>query len=170
MYLTIRPASLPLSVRPHPSVFLGRSAGIVEDRGGGDLERKKERKWTSVSGTASFFALILSPQAARCSQARCYMATIRRAESQHLVLPNLWQLTVHTHTHTHAYTQPGGTSSITLAGHSRVNKVCSPLPDLPAAQPFHPRADTMYSLQAQKQCCLNPFKGLDPCTESRQNV
>lgn len=124
-------------------------------------ERKKERKWTSVSATASFFALILSPQAARCSQARCYMATIRRAESQHLVLPNLWQLTVHTH----AYTQPGGTSSITLAGHSRVNKDCSPLPDLPAAQPFHPRADTMYSLQAQKQRCLNPFKGLDPCTE-----
>ncbi len=42
VYLTIRPASLPLSVRPHPSVFLGRSAGIVEDRGWGS--GKKERK------------------------------------------------------------------------------------------------------------------------------
>ncbi len=94
------------SVCPPSSLSLSwEECRIVEDRGGGDLERKKERKWTSVSETASFFALILSPQAARCSQARCYMATIRRAESQHLVLPNLWQLTVHTHTHTHTHSQ-----------------------------------------------------------------
>lgn len=137
VYQTIRHASLPPSLRPHPSFFLG----MVRD-GGGDLERKKMDFCVSSSSVFSS-ALILSPQAVRCSEAHGYMATIRRAESQHLVLPNLQQLTPHT--------QPGGTSSITLTGQCRVNKDRGLLPDLPE-----------YSLQFPRQCALNSVKGPDP--------
>lgn len=147
----------------NPQSFLGGVPGLWRTWGGGSGKKERKKMDFCVSNSIFLCSNPLAPSRTVQSSALLH----GNNQESRISAPGPPQSMAADCTHIHAYTQPGGTPSITLAGHSRVNKDCSPLPDLPAAQPFHPRADTMYSLQAQKQCRLNPFKRLDPCTEGR---